>query len=163
MMQVIGVPTYARLLEPWEGQYAPRGDLEALGRTLCEQLGILAPGVEFSRRHTTRKLGTYQCGTVLNYDRLVEEGQEWWSVGTQLHELAHHVDRSFDRGRGAVAEHARVFWDQLHNAVALAGRDYYVGSHQPDSHGPRFYLACQMLHKLAQRYLTTLSKGGQRK
>lgn len=159
-MQVFGVPTYERLLEAWEGQYALPADLEALGTMLCRRLGVPAPDAKFSRRRVTRMSGRYQCGTVLNYDLLEEDGQTYWSVGTHLHELAHHVDHRFSLGRNAVGEAARPYWDQLQRAADLAGADYYTGPHQPKSHGPRFYLACQMVHRLAQRYLSTLKTGG---
>lgn len=160
MMTVIGVPTYERLLEAWGGQFAPRADLEALGRMLCRQLGIREPEVKFSRRMNVRHSGRYRCGSILNYNLLMEDGQEWWSVETHLHELAHHVDHAFAVGVDRVPAHVRGFWGQLNNAAELAGRDYYVGKHQPSAHGPRFYVACQMVHRLAQRYLDQLKKEG---
>jgi len=144
MMQVVGVPTYERLLESWEGQYASQADLEAFSRALCTALGLPEPGYTFSRRRTVRRLATYRCGTVLNYDRVTEDGQEWWAVGTQIHELAHHVVQYADQVPAG-------FRAQLTDAARLAGT-YYAGPHQPKAHGPDFYLACQMLHRQAERY-----------
>lgn len=155
MMKVYRPPTYEALLQPWDEQFATAEELGAFSAAICGRLGIAAPDATFSRRRVTRMAGQHRCGTLLNYDRIQTLRGEWWNVGTQIHELAHYVVHALSFG--TPAPHVRPFHAQLKDAARLVGA-YHAGDWQPRSHGPDFYLACQMLHRLAPQYLHSQKK-----